>query len=416
MIRFVKNKPQIPNSYLKNMVRQFALVFAALLVFMSSCEKGDDRPVSVSGTVTGAKGQKLLLEYLGIRGVTLQDSLTLDENGKFDFKASAPEYPDYFRLRLGREVIPFAADSLDRLQVTADASAPGVFSGNYSIEGNELNPEIQKVWALYQKAASEIAGLLKQYSAGKLSIFDYGTLRETKLRDYRENVKKMIYDDPSAPSSYFGLMQQIDGDYIFNPIDPEGSRLFATVANVMHATDSLSPRAKHLYELALRSVASVRAMRKAAEAEQDSTRVSTPIPTEVVGFIDIKLPDTTGAEKSLKSVTMGGVTLLSFTAMAAVWAPEFNKMIAALYNRYHGQGLQIYQVDMDGDRHAWLNVVKDQPWVNVIETRGNASEYIGYYGLTSLPTLFLIDKGGNIVLRASSVEELEKRISTELAR
>ena len=396
---------------------RFAPLLFASLLLLASCQKGEDKPVSVSGTVTGAEGQKLFLEYLGIDGVTLQDSLTLKADGAFDFKASAPEYPDFFQLRLGREIIPFTADSLDNIRITADASKAGAFISGYTLEGDPRNDKIREVRELYAKASREVASLLKQYSDGKLSIFDYGTLRETKLQEYKTTVEKLIYDNPSAPAAYYGLMQQIDGQYIFNPNDAKDSRLFATVANVLQAQDSLSARTKHLYNLALRSIASVRSLRKQAEAARDTMQTeSAAIPTEVVGFIDITLPDASGAERSLKSVIGQGVTLVSFTAMSAAWAPEYNKLLASLYAKYHGQGLQIYQVNIDKDQHIWRNVIKDQPWTNVLETAGNASEYIGFYGLTSLPTLFLIDKGGNIVLRASSIEELEKSIATELAR
>ena len=397
-------------------MRLSPLLFASLLL-LASCQKGEDKPVSVSGTVTGAEGQKLFLEYLGIDGVTLQDSLTLKADGAFDFKASAPEYPDYFQLRLGREVIPFTADSLDNIHITADASKAGAFTSDYTLDGDPRNDKMREVRELYSKASREVASLLKQYSDGKLSIFDYGTLRETKLQEYKAAVEKLIYDNPSAPAAYYGLMQQIDGQYIFNPNDAKDSRLYATVANVLQAKDSLSLRTKHLYNLALRSIASVRSQRKQAQAVRDTTQTEAAvIPTEVVGFIDIKLADASGAERSLKSVAAQGVTLVSFTAMSAAWAPEFNKLLSSLYAKYHGRGLQIYQVNMDNDQHIWHNVIKDQPWVNVFEPAGASSEYIGYYGLTALPNLFLIDKGGNIVLRASSVEELEKSIAAELAR
>ena len=398
------------------MSRQFALLFSALLVLASSCPKEDDRPISVSGTVRGAEGKKLYLEYLGIQGITLQDSLTLDAAGKFDFKASAPEYPDYFRLRIGTELIPFSADSLEQIKVTADASVPGSFGRNYTMEGNGTGKAIQGIWGVYQDAAADIAGLMTQYSDGKLSIFDYQKLRDKKLETYKKAVSEIIYSDPASKDAYFGLMQQLDGSYIFNPSSPEDSRLFATVANVMVARDSLSPRTKHLYDLALRSMATVRAMRKRASQAADTTAVKSTIPTEVVGYIDIQLPDANGTERSLKSVAAGSVTLISFTSMSADWAPSYNGMVSKLFDKYRASGLRIYQVNMDTDQHAWRNVIKNQPWVNVIETRGGASEYIGLYGLSSLPALFLIDKGGNIVLRASHIDELEKRISTELAR
>ena len=390
----------------------------ALAAALFGCQK-ESSPVTVSGTVTGAEGKILLLEYLGIEGVTLQDSVTLDASGNYELYASAPQYPEYFRLRIDNASIPFVADSLDKITITADgADLTNGFSSSYAIEGNAANASIKEIWRLYRTAAGEVARLKKEYSNGNLSSAELGIDIEKAYQTYRTAVRKVIESDPSSPAAYFGLMQQINREYIFRTSVPDDSRLFASVANVRYAADSINPRNKHLYSLALQSIATVRLMRQMEQnAANDSVAQSAAlIPTEEVGFIDIKLPDAEGREVSLKSVASRGVTVLAFTTMSAGWSHNFDQIVRSLYDKYAAQGLQIYQVNIDKDQHIWRNIIKSEPWINVLEDKGAASPYIGNYSLLELPALFLIDKAGNIVLRAQSIDEFEKRISAELAK
>lgn len=397
------------------MKRYFTLLLFPLLLF-SACQKTGEKPVTVTGKITGAKGETLLLEYLDIDGYTLEDSLSLSEEGTFTLQGDATEYPDFFRLRIGNEAIPFSADSLDRITVTADNSTPGNFSYNYKIEGGRDNETIKEIWKLYGETSAEISKLMGEYTRGKLSIFDLTRLKEEKLEMYREEVGKRIYSDPSSPAAYFGLMQQIGGTYIFDPASPDASRLYATVANVRQASDSLSPRTKQLYDLALRSIATVRMMRRQATEQADTTAMGREIIPELVGFIDLNLRDKEGKVQKLSHVAAQKVTLVSFTDMSADWAPEYGGLLRTLYGKYHDRGLEIYQVNIGSDRHAWLNGISGQPWTNVFVTPEDLPMVVGNYGLRSLPALFLINKGGEIILRASSVEELESSIASELAR
>jgi hypothetical protein len=70
--------------------------------------------------------------------------------------------------------------------------------------------------------------------------------------------------------------------------------------------------------------------------------------------------------------------------------------------------LEIYQVSLDDDIHFWQTSVEHLPWISVHETNGQA---VGTYGVTSLPTFFLINRQNEIVLRSDFMEgSLESNI------
>ena len=70
------------------------------------------------------------------------------------------------------------------------------------------------------------------------------------------------------------------------------------------------------------------------------------------GVIDIKLPDNKGHERSLTELK-GKVVLLDFHVFAMDESPKRILMLRELYNKYHAQGLEIYQISLDPNEHFW---------------------------------------------------------------
>ena len=143
-------------------------------------------------------------------------------------------------------------------------------------------------------------------------------------------------------------------------------------------------------------------------------RVSIPADkVEETGLIDIKLPDNKGKMQSLTSLK-GQVVLLDFHLFAADDSPARILLLRDLYNKYHAQGLQIYQVSIDPDEHFWKQQTAALPWISVREARGLQSQVLGIYNVQALPEFFLIDRGNNIVGRSESIPDVEQAIKNLL--
>ena len=85
------------------------MLFACLLfdsVGLGACDNGPK--FKVQGEVTGAEDKTLYLEASGLEGIVLLDSVKLGGNGSFSFAEACPESPEFYRLRMGGQVINFA--------------------------------------------------------------------------------------------------------------------------------------------------------------------------------------------------------------------------------------------------------------------------------------------------------------------
>lgn len=380
-----------------------------LLVMLSSCS-GEENEFRIQGTITGAVGKTLFLEHQGLTAIEPIDSVVLDERGKYKMGGEAPEYPEFYRLRLEKQVIPFSVDSIETITINSDAQS---FATGYTVEGSIPAEKIKHVWLAQLDANVAMSQLVQKYDAGKISYADFANHRDSILQSYKDVAQEVIFEDPKSPVAYFALFQQIDGNLIFNIYDKKDSRIFAAVANVYDTFYPESERRDHLYNLALRSIAVVRQQEKAA---QEIARIdSLPQPkVRRIGYFDIALPDIDGKEVRLSEVAKEHMTLLSFTAMDTDWSVAYQSQINGLYQTYSERGLRIYQVSFDGDSYVWKNRVAQQPWHNVRDTDGVYSSLIGLYNISSLPALFLINAQGDIVARASSFDELRSLIDKQL--
>ena len=105
---------------------------SAMLLLFSACN--NNSRYTVKGVVSGADGQTMYFENVGVSSVEIIDSVKLSTSGKFKISHPRPEYPDFFRLRLNKQLINVAIDSTETITIGADA---GTFATSYTIEGSE---------------------------------------------------------------------------------------------------------------------------------------------------------------------------------------------------------------------------------------------------------------------------------------
>ena len=131
------------------------------------------------------------------------------------------------------------------------------------------------------------------------------------------------------------------------------------------------------------------------------------------GIINIKLRDNKGVEQSLTQLK-GKVVLLDFHIFAMEDSPKRILMLRELYNKYHAQGLEIYQVSLDTDEHFWKQQTSALPWISVIDPASVNSQNLALYNVQSVPDFFLIDKSNTLVNRAARIKDLDAAIAALL--
>ena len=136
---------------------------------------------------------------------------------------------------------------------------------------------------------------------------------------------------------------------------------------------------------------------------------------KVNDIFEISLPNRDGDSISLSSLK-GKVTLLDFTVYEDSKIRMRNVDLRELHDKYAKAGLEIYQVSLDSREHFWQQEVLALPWKCVRDSRGAASPHLVVYNVFSIPTFFLIDKNGEIVLRDAQIENLAKEIEKLLKK
>ena len=88
------------------------------------------------------------------------------------------------------------------------------------------------------------------------------------------------------------------------------------------------------------------------------------------------------------------------------------------YDKFHGQGFEIYGVSLDNDNDKWLCAIREHGmgWVQVSDLNGFDNLAAKDYAVQSIPSNFLIDAQGKIVARNLRGEDLYKKVEELLGK
>ena len=371
-------------------------VLCVVSLVLAACKRQAD--FTVEGVVSGADGQVMYLENVGVSSVETLDSVRLTAAGEFRFERPRPAYPDFYRLRLNNQLINFSIDSTETISFVADAET---FATSYRVEGSENCKAIKNITLAQLDANQAIGRARRAYEADQLADTAYARQVEEAVGAYKEVARRYIYSAPMSAAAYFALFQQIDGLLLFDLYDKEDSKAYGAVATSLDHFYPESPRTKHLYNLALQSIKVIRSQRP---VNLDNVK------REEVGYVDIELPDIQGVSRKLSALAPGNIVLLNFTAYMSEWSPALNMALGELYVEYHDKGLEVYQVSLDGDVHFWKNAASNLPWTCVRDPQTVYSQVAALYNVKQLPVIFVLDRSGNLVKRVDDMKNLAAEV------
>ena len=205
------------------------------------------------------------------------------------------------------------------------------------------------------------------------------------IRQWKNEVKtKYIFPEPNKPYAYFALFQTLGNMLLFNPrTDRDDIKVFAAVATSWDTFWPMAERGRNLHNIAIEGMKNVRL------AQADDARTIDIDKIQQTGIIDIPLRDNRGNMRSLAALK-GKVVLLDFHIFATNESPARILLLRELYNKYHEQGLEIYQVSLDPDEHFWKQQTAALPWISVREPKGITAPILQVYDVTAVPEFFLI--------------------------
>lgn len=384
-------------------------VVAALVMVALSLASCMGKKFQVSGVISDAPDSLLLFENMSLNGPVVVDSVRLGADGSFSFEGEAPTAPEFYRLRIARQIINVAVDSTEH--VTVKASYP-TMTGSYEVEGSTECSKIRELALMQLNLQAQINAVVQNPNVSYEKEAD--SVR-TILEVYKYKVKNdYIFKEPWRAYAYFALFQTITlGQQVGLIFDPQSKKedvqAYAAVATSWDTYHPGSERGTNLHNIAIEGMKNVRIL----QAEQNQTIDASKINSS--GVIEVALPDRNGKTCKLTSLK-GKVVLLDFHLFASKGSTERIMHMRDLYNKYHAQGFEIYQVSLDPDEHFWKESVAALPWVCVRDANSTGSVYLTQYNVQSLPTFFTIDRNNVLQKRDAQIKDLDAEIKGLLAK
>lgn len=331
-------------------------------------------------------------------GKKVVDSAILN-NGQFSFKGKLNS-PAQAYITLKHDTITkprhAAEDYLSLYIENSDITVTAKDSVSKAlVKGSATNDDDHALRALqrpYKRVADSIMAVYnaKTPAEKKDSVF-LASLRP-RMRWSQEK-----YDSTNSafiaahPNSYISLLtfQQVEVAYNFNP-DTAAARFEKFPAS----------------------------LRESATGKKIAAVIETGRKTNTgVMAMDFTEMDTTGVPVKLSDYR-GKYVLVDFWASWCKPCRAENPNLLKAYNKFKSKNFTILGVSLDDadGRRAWLHAVKQDglPWTQVSELKGFQAKSAVLYGVSAIPTNFLIDPSGKIIARNLRGEELDKKLASLL--
>ena len=383
--------------FFKGILTLLSTFIAAAIVLTSCNKKAEEGPVFiVKGNIENGADKSISIYNIAEGGAKEISTAKLDGNGNFEFRVTSPEHFDFYLLNVEEcGTIVFIADSTETITINSDAKN---LVQDYTIDGNEENQRIKELQMLRDALEKQVSIMASSTSPAVVK-----TEREIRavVDEFKENIKKQyIIPAPGSASAYYALTMTLGGSPIFNPMaDRNDCRCFAAVATNYQR---LYPETKHTKRITKIAEEGLKATRPPKQVELEVEERSATI----TDMFNLKLPQANGDTIALSSL-QGKVILLDFTIYENTEIGGRNIKMRELYNKYKSKGFEIYQVSFDRREHFWQQSAANLPWTCVRDASGASARL---FNVQVLPTFFLINKKGEVILRDEQIENTEKEI------
>ena len=344
----------------------------------------------IDGTLQDKADAPVVVKLLDVNKYQVLDTVRTDAAGAFSYQVDLEEKtPEFIYLFYGdRKIASLLLKAGDRVKVTADTL------GNYTVEGSEESLLLQEVEGDDAQFLIDMNRLASDPDAAQ-------ELSRRYVDYYRRSVRYVMEHNKSLTAVPVLFQRVNDGLAVFD--QPTDGILFGSICDSLKTVYPDSRYVKALEAEANRRTNLLQISQRLQEADH-------------VGFFDMDLPTLSGTTAKLSDVEAKVVMLYFWATTDEQKLFNMDTMIP-IYNEFHGRGFEIYAVSLDVDKSAWASVVKAQqlPWVNVCDTRGNQSPYVGLYGLSSLPAAyFLVDGDMDPNANIEDVAGMRKYLQSKL--
>ena len=134
---------------------------------------------------------------------------------------------------------------------------------------------------------------------------------------------------------------------------------------------------------------------------------------------DMEWPDANGKNVSLSEVcAKNKMTLLFFWKSNCSHCREFKPVLAAYYEKFHPQGLEVLALSLDRSDANWKQTLQTEPtnWVNVYVPNEQREAMNKQFPVPATPTLISLDSNRKVLNRLILRDQLEAYLKNMLAK
>jgi len=375
------------------MNRTFFILLCLLVASTAGCMDKVKEGFHISGKLQNVKpGAKVYLDELSLSAVTTIDTATFGKDGSFDIHGFLKE-ESLLRLRIDSNKVILLVMDQKPTEMYIEAYAANSFIKPSIIKGSP------KTSTLY-------------------NLFQYVTDKGQEIQNLSNRIQTQTNLSDSAKQALFTEIKdkkQFAHDYIITFCDTVQSPVLGIFASSSFLQGEMTAMNLISEKLSKKFPQSTIVKEFATKLKTNTDDPYAPKQKYQNGQVlpDIVSQGVDGSEKKLSSLR-GQYVLVDFWASWCRPCRGENPNVVAMYNKYKNKGFNVFSVSLDNDKDRWQSAIQQDKltWPNhVSELKGWQSSFCGNFGITSIPTNYLIDKEGKVMGFGLRGEELEKKLA-----
>ena len=375
-------------------------ILGFLVIVLVSC--GPEKSVQIKGTLSATTSEKIFLHELDNSSASKVDTIQLDSKGTFSFKRKISQ-PTFYSLTVNDRAITILAHPGDVIVISGDARHLPL---TYSVEGSKDSQNIRQLNQRLEHTVfvgDSLDRTLAKYEGNRNFVniqrqLEWNYIAEIdSLRAY--NIRFMN-NNPQSLVVIYALYQKLNQDaYLFNQEDD--IRYFRKADSTFYKRYPKVPYVNTLHA----NVINMNEYYNTRQLNRMLSMLGQDAP-------EISLPMTDGRIAKL-SANKGKYVLIDFWASWSAPCRTENINLLDIYNKYHKQGFEVFQVSLDQSKASWERAIKEDglPWINVSDLKFWDSEAVKLYGVETIPANFLIDQDGTIITKNLKGDALDMKLS-----
>lgn len=356
------------------------LIILFLAIIFNGCTSKNNNSFIISGNISKLETNYILLyqiEDLQTKKTILIDTLKVNKRGKFN--AVYFLEPNIYNLTFdGKKTVQLAIDKGQHIIIKGTTSEDLVVSGSSDTQLLTEYETFRK--ASLTRLVTTVRDSIKKLKAQQPNEQIITKLRALEVENYKIHLNELVQfvDDKMGTSiAIYPTSIRWNNENL--------AILDKIVTNFEEEHPNLDITNKLLQKIQLLKKTSI------------GSTIS-----------NIKMPNQLNKLISLDSIK-GNYTLIDFWAS---WCPPCrteSTLLNNLYSTYNDKGFNICGISLDSNKERWLNALKtdNRTWSNVSTVEGFKTAIALEYGITALPTNFLIDAEGKIIASNLHGEKLK---------